>query len=165
MDFDVSHRIADTDVAAYERLYFDEAFNTALCRAVGLARRLVQLRTEGDLITRVVEVTPDREVPAAVRKILGGKTIAYTETITYRLGSGRGTWTSASSVLTDRIASDGTLEIAASPKGGVVRRVTGHVTVKIFGLGGLVEKFIAADIGDGYRRAAAFTENYLAEAR
>jgi hypothetical protein len=98
-----------------------------------------------------------------VAKILGGEAIAYTETIEYALGSGRGRWQTASSVLTDKISSDGELFFRQAGN-GVERQVVGHVTVRLFGLGGLIERFIVADVENSYERAAEFTQHYLASA-
>jgi len=162
MRFDVTHKIAGIDVAGFERLYFDEAFNEALCQAVGLKRRLIRLTTEGGNIVREVQITPEREIPAPVAKILGGEAIAYTETIQYTLGSGRGRWQTQSSVLTDKITSDGEIFIRKAAGNDVERQVTGHVTVRIFGLGGIIERFIVADVEKSYEQAAQFSQKYLA---
>jgi hypothetical protein len=164
MRFDVTHIIDGIDVAGFERLYFDEAFNEALCEAVGLKRRLIRLHTQGTNIVREVQITPEREIPAPVAKILGGQAIAYTETVQYELGSGRGRWQTQSSVLADKITSDGEIFIK-SAGGGIERQVVGHVTVRIFGLGGLIERFIVADVESSYEQAAQFTQKYLASSK
>ena len=164
MRFDVTHAIDGIDVAGFERLYFDEAFNNALCEAVGLKRRLMRLDTEGGTLVRQVEITPERDIPAPVAKILGGEAIAYTETIEYALGSGRGHWQTVSSVLTDKISSDGELFIRQAAGNRIERQVVGHVTVRLFGLGGLIERFIVADVENSYERAAQFTQQYLTSA-
>lgn len=160
MNFDVSHHIPGMDVAAFERLYFDEPFNAAMCHALGLGRRLLRLEAQGDRILREVEVTPDRQMPAVMRKVLGDRAIAYTETMEYTMGEGQGTWRTASNLMADKITSDGSLYVRAAAGGGVERRVTGHVTVSIFGLGKAIEKLIVADVIDSYKRAAAFASAY-----
>lgn len=160
MHFNISHRIAGMDVATFERLYFDEAFNEAMCQALGLGRKLVRLDSRGDRIVREVEVTPERQMPAMMRKVLGDQAIAYTESLEYTLGSGQGVWRTVSNLMADKITSDGELVIKAAAEGGVERRVVGHVTVKIFGLGKAIEKLIAADVADSYLRAARFAESY-----
>lgn len=160
MQFDVSHTIEGIDCAAYERLYFEEAFNEAMCAAVGLGRRLIGRSDVSGTVHREVEISPDRQLPAPVAKALGAQKFTYVESLTYAWGSGTGTWSTRSSVMADRISSDGSLTL--SPAGaGVVRRVQGHVTVKIFGLGGVIERAIVADVERSYAQAAAFTQTYL----
>lgn len=165
MQFTAKHIIRGINQADFERLYFDEPFNIALCQKVGLGRSLISLQKNSSLIIRKVQVTPQREIPAPVQKLLGGERISYTETVTYTLGSGQGMWQTESSILTQKISSDGKLFIVPAKHGdgpAVEREVTGHVTVRIFGLGGVVERFIVHDVQNSYAQAAQFTESYLA---
>jgi hypothetical protein len=161
MKFRCSHTFTGIDLPAYEQLYFDEAFNTALCQAVGLQRTLVSRTQDGNRIQRVVKVAPDRQVPGPVAKVLGGARIEYTEHVDYTLGSGRGTWRTVSSLLTDKVKSAGTMAFAAR-SGGVERTVDGEIEVKIMLVGGTVEKFIVEDVEQSYSKAAEFTRKWLA---
>ena len=164
MQFDVSHRIADVDPAAYERLYFDEAFNAELCAAVGLGRRLIRLDDAAGTVRREVEIAPDRQLPAPVARALGVKQFTYVETLTYAWGSGEGQWSTQSSVMADRIRSHGSLSIAQAGD-GVLRRVWGEVAVRVFGLGGAIERAIVADVSRSYAEAVGFTGRYLQRQR
>ena len=160
MKFRVQHSFSNISMAEYEKLYFDEDFNTALCTAVKLARTLVSREVKGGHISRVVTVGADREIPAFAAKLLGSNRIEYTEHLEYDFGSGRGTWKTKSSLLTDKVNCHGT--IAFSESGSKVTRVVdGDIKVKIFGVGGVVEKFIVADIEKSYDRAAAFTQDWI----
>lgn len=164
MKFQVEHRFSGLTLAEYEKLYFDEAFNQALCDTVGLQRVLVSLDDDGKRIRRSVRVAPDREVPAPVAKVIGAVKLEYTETVEYVWGSGRGTWTTTPQVLPDKVKSSGDFRFTASGS-DVLRAVSGEIEVKIFGLGGLVEKFIVADVEKSYDKAAEFTRNWLASKR
>jgi hypothetical protein len=162
MEFKVEHLIKGVTLTSYESLYFNEEFNKALCEKVKLHRRLVSLTVQNGVLNRVVEVGPDREIPGPVAKILGADRIAYTEHVEYRLGSGKGSWKTISSVMTEKVESAGSFSFKETPQ-GVIRVVDGFVKVKIFAVGGMVEKFIAHDVEQGYQQAADFTHTWVAE--
>ncbi len=161
MKFRCEHRFSGITLAAYEQMYFDETFNTALCKELGLTRALVSLDNKDGRIKRVVKVAPNREIPAPAAKILGSAKIEYTETVEYVFGSGRADWSTVSSVMTDKVDSRGTVRFAESGD-AVVRTVDGDVTVKIALFGGTVEKFIVSDVERSYEKAAEFTRGWLA---
>ena len=62
--------------------------------------------------------------------------------------------------MTDKITSSGTFSFRADGN-GVVRRVDGDVKVAIFGVGGLVERGIIADVEKSYAQAAEFTQRWI----
>ena len=74
--------------------------------------------------------------------------------------TGRGTWKTISSLLTDKVDTKGS--IAFAERGGAVERVVdGEIKVAIFGLGSIVEKFIVADVEKSYEKAAEFTQKWI----
>jgi hypothetical protein len=160
MRFKSEHRFDGLTVAQYEQLYFDEAFNIALCQAVGLHRTLVSRDDQGGRIRRVVRVAPERELPAPVAKLLGSPRLEYTETIEYAWGSGRGTWATQMAVMTDKVDSRGSFGFAPSAT-GVLRTIEGDVTVRVPLLGGTIEKAVVAEVSSGYDKAADFTRQWL----
>ncbi len=162
MKFRVEHLMKDISLANYEKLYFDEEFNTALCKAVKLSRTLDKRDLKDGFLKRSVRVGPEREIPAPVAKILGASRIEYTEHLEYKMGSNKGTWKTVSSIMTDKVESSGTFEFKEH-KGGVQRIVEGDIRVKIFGVGGIVEKFIVADVEKSYADAAQFTQKWISD--
>ncbi len=164
MRFKAEHRIRGISLADFEKLYFDEAFNEALCKAVKLHRNLVARTIQGGKLHREVKVAAEREIPAAAAKILGGSRLEYTEYLDYPLGSFRGTWKTISSLMTDKVDSSGTFGFRAEA-GQVVRTVEGEVTVKILFVGKVVEQFIAADVEKSYAHAAEFMQRWIDEGK
>ncbi|HQY62939.1 MAG: DUF2505 domain-containing protein [Myxococcales bacterium] len=162
MKFRCEHRFTGITLAQYEKMYFDEAFNTELCKVLGLTRSVVSYDVTDTKVKRVVRVAPNREIPAPAAKILGAAKIEYTETIEYVFGSGKADWSTVSSVMTDKVDSRGTVRFAERD-GAVVRSVDGDVTVKITLLGGTVEKFIVSDVERSYEKAAEFTRDWLSK--
>ena len=161
MNFHVQQVIKGLSLQDFETLFFDETFNIALCKSLKLNRELVKRDVKDGKLSRVVRVGPQREIPAPVAKVLGAEKIEYTEYLDYVMGSNHGTWHTASSLLSDKIKSAGSFSFKEQAD-GILRVVEGDVTVKIFGLGKVVEKFIIADIERGYVHAAKFTEDWVA---
>jgi hypothetical protein len=162
MKFRVEHTFAKIGIADYEKLYFDEEFNAALCVAVKLNRTLMKRDLAAGNFTRIARIGPEREIPAPVAKIIGASRLEYTEYVDYKWGSNKGSWRTESAILTDKIESAG--HFGWEKRGdGVMRWVDGEIKVKIFGLGGVVERFIVADIEKSYDQAAEFTKSYIAK--
>jgi hypothetical protein len=162
MKFRIEHVFAGIDLASYEQLYFDEPFNIGMCQATKLGRDVVKRDSTAKHLSRVVRVTPERDIPAPVAKVLGGSRIEYVENIEYDWGSNRGTWRTDSSILSDKIACGGTLGFEARSN-GVLRWLEGEIKVKIFGIGGIVERFVVADIEKSYEQATAFMRKWIVE--
>ena len=160
MKFRVEHTFKDIGLTEYEQLYFDEPFGIALCKAVKLIRTLEKRELKGDKLVRVVRVGPDREIPPTVAKILGASRIEYTEHIDYKMGSFHGTWKTISSIFTDKVDAHGTFGFAEDDD-GVSRVVEGEVNVKVFGVGGVIERFVVADVERSYKDAAQFTQKWI----
>jgi len=160
MQFKVEHRFSNTTLADFEKTYLDEACNIALCNTVKLLRTLVKMEDNGGKLHRVVKVCPDRELPGPVAKVLGTAKLEYTEYLDYTWGTNRGTWKTISAVMTDKVASSGTFSFRQEGS-QVVRTVEGDVKVSIFGLGGLVERGIIADVEKSYVQAAEFMQRWI----
>ncbi len=159
MKFRIEHVFTNISQSAYEELYFDEPFNEAMCKALKLERELIERTREGDNFRRVVRVTADRQIPGPLAKLVGGAKLEYTEIIDYQWGSFTGRWRSDSAILPDKIESGGTFGF--DKRGDdVCRWLAGEIKAKIFGLGGILEKFVVADIEKSYGKAAEFTHTW-----
>ena len=162
MRFCADHRIAGLGPRTYEALYFDEAFNRALCEALAMERELTQRDVTAERIVRRVSISPRRNIPPSLRGLLGGRRIAYAERVDYVWGSLRGRWTLEPALLADRIHGAGDFVFSAVP-GGTRRVVAGELTINIFGLGGLAERAVVAEVERSYDAAARFTNAFVAE--
>ena len=160
MHFCVEHMISGVDITAFEKLFFAENFNIALCEHLQMYRQLQDLQENNGVLTRAVRVTPQRAVPAILRKVLKNQPLTYTEFIEYRHGSLQGTYRIETMLLSDKISSAGLF--AFEPRAqGILRRVAGDVVVNIFGVGSLIERFVVADVEQSYALAAAFTQTWI----
>jgi hypothetical protein len=160
MEFTAQHSIAQVGLPDFEALYFDESMGEALCASVRLQRQLISRRVDAGVLHRAVRVCPQREIPKPLARILGKSQLAYTEHVTYPIGSMAGTWHLTFEILADKLRCAGTFCFAADGP-NVVRTVQGTVEVKIFGVGALAERLIVAEVQRGYADAAAFTQAYL----
>ncbi len=162
--FRVEHVFRGISLAEYEQLYFDETFNQALCDAVKLTRDVQKIDRTDARIHRVVKVGPDREIPKPVQKVLKTDRLDYEEHLRYDFGSFKGTWETIPSVLASKVDTKGTFSFADA-SGGVRRVVEGDIKVKVLGIGGVIEKFIVADVEKSYQDAARFTQKWIDEAK
>ncbi len=160
MKFHSEHIFTGVTLDEFEKLYFDEEFNVALCEAVNLARTLVKLEDDGTTFVREVNVGPDRVLPRPVAKVAGTDRIEYMEHVDYRWGSHQVEWYTEPSILKSKVQSHGVVYLEERPE-GVARRVEGEVAVKVFGLGGIVEAIIVADVEKSYADAARFTQQWI----
>jgi hypothetical protein len=160
MKFSIEHTFQGVSLPDYEKLYFDEAFQLAICEAVKLKRTVLKVDRTESHINRHVRVEPSREIPAPIAKVLGGEGFHYVEELEYDLGKYRGRWRIVSGMLPDKVSVSGTLELALTSS-GVKRTVAGEIKVSVFGIGGIIEKFVVTDIEKGYADAAAFTVKWL----
>lgn len=162
MKLHIEHTFRGIELPAYEKLYFDEAFNIELCKATHLERHLVRREEKGGKLERLVRIAPEREIPAPVAKVLGSGKLEYAEHITYELGKYRAHWRTEPAVLRDKIESQGTF-VFEKTASGVKRIVDGQISVKIFGLGAVIERFVVADVERSYDKASEFTQKWIDE--
>lgn len=163
MKFRAEATFTDIPQAKYEELYFDNEFNDEMCKAVRLERTLLKLEKTGNVLVRHTRVAPiGREIPTPVAKAIGASRIEYVEELTYDFEKHSGVWQTISSVLPDKVETKGTLTIKANGA-GCTRISEGEVTVKVFGVGGLIEKVIIGDVEKSYEDAARFTRGYWAK--
>ncbi len=158
----IEHTFAVTP-AEYARLYFDEAFSVDLCASVRLGRKLLRLDRSSDRIVRHVRCEPERDVPAPLAKLLDGHRFHYVEEIDFDLAKRSGRWRVVPSLLPEKVIAGGTLDFELAPGGKTKRVVRGDVTIAVFGVGAIMERFVAADVHKTYDQASAFTASFLSK--
>ena len=165
MRYTIKHTI-ETDVDTYmTKLLFDAEMNRRLyVEQLGFTTyRLLEERTDPDgVIHRKVEATPKLELPAPARKIFGDN-LGYTEIGRYDPKAKRYYVQVAPKMGAEKIKT--TVEIWAEPLDGkrCERIVSVDNTVKVFGLGTLIEGFVEQQTRDNYAKAAEFTNRYIRE--
>jgi hypothetical protein len=120
------------------------------------------VRQEGTIRHREMAVTPKLVIPAAVAKLLGDR-LGYTERGAYDETQQKWTYQLVLNVLTDKIRMGG--EVTVEPLGAdrCTRVSKMWVDVKLFGLGGMVEKAAESNMRDGWDKSAAWINAWLAK--
>jgi hypothetical protein len=137
---------------AYDRFIEQEL---SLRERKELSRELVD-----GVLRRTVRVIPERDLPPAFAKLTRGKTLAYNEIIELDTKTGEGSWRVEPDLLQQRLKAGGTFRISAAP-GGCSRNVQGEIKVGILGAGPVVERFIVAQVKEGYDNGAVALLRYL----
>lgn len=156
----------ETDVDTYwNRVFFDPEYNRRLyLEALGFKGfELIELTGQpGERRTRRMKTEPAADAPAVVKKLIGDS-LVYAESGTFDPEAKVWTYEIKPNKLTDKVTIGGRLY--AQPKGEkrCERVAQIEVTVKVFGVGGAVEKFIERTTRDSYVKAAAFTNRFIAE--
>lgn len=149
----------------WRSIFFEPEYNERLYReALGFKGfELVTLTGEhGANRHRVLKTEPAADAPAVVRKLIGDS-LTYTETGDWDAQTRVWTYEIATNKLADKVRIGGVLY--AEPKGeNRCERVAEiEIEVKLFGVGGAVEKFIEKTTRDSYVKATAFTNAFIAE--
>lgn len=158
--------VFNCSVETYWRsIFFSPEYNERLYReALGFKGfELVELTGEpGSDRHRVLKTEPAADAPAVVKKLIGDS-LTYVETGDWDAKTRLWTYEIATNKLADKLRIGG--HLYAEPKGEdrCERIAEIEIEVKIFGVGGAVEKFIEKTTRDSYVKATAFTNAFIAE--
>jgi hypothetical protein len=164
MKFAIEHTFRGVSLADYEALFFDEPFNVALGEAIGLGRTLLTLERTDGRIVRKVRCQPAHDPAHPHAKKLAESRAAFVDEVEYDARTKKAVFRTIPNLLPEKVKTVGEIAFVEVP-GGVRREVRGEVNVKIFAVGGFVERSIVAEIEKSYVRAAAFTEEWLSRRR
>lgn len=160
MKFSTESVFRGIEFAEFEKLYFDEEFNIAMCKDNNLARTVIAREDDGDKLHRELRIGPDRELPSAVKKVLKTDRLEYVEKLDYVWGSKRATWETIPSVFANKVDARGTIRFE-EVSGGVRRIAEGEIKVKLMGVGGMVEKLVIGDVEKSFINAGGFTQRWI----
>jgi hypothetical protein len=165
MRFTVKHAIDTDEETFWEKIFFDEPFNRELCLGhLGFeVFQVLEMKREPDgVITRRIRNQPPAEIPAAVKKALGDST-SFVEEGRFDPAARRWRFRVIPAVAPDRIRTHGQLWVEPRGDRSVERVVEVETTVKVFGLGRVVEELIARQTRESYEQAALFTNRWIRE--
>lgn len=166
MKFTIRHPYAIEPEAFWREVFFDAEYNNKLY--------LEGLRFEGFEVleetnpadgrcTRKVRVKPRFDAPAAVRGLVGDS-MSYVEDGRLELaGPNAPRWISKvlPSALPDKTKVSAEMWLERTGPGQSDRVAVFDVEVKVFGVGGMVEKFLEKSMRENYEKAAAFTNEWV----
>lgn len=156
----IENTFAGVACATFEQLFFDEAFNEALGRALRMGRKLLHLERTTERIVRHVCYEPDRDPDSPANQAFGTSRASFVEELDYDVRARCGAWKTIPNLFADRVRNSGTIEFAEVGD-GTKRTVRGEVVVTLFGFGRIVERMIVAEIEKNYANTTRFTTEYL----
>lgn len=162
MKFELDHTFP-FGLETYVRTMCDPGYDQYVAENVNLKAREEQSSTlDGDVLRRCVRVIPERDLPKAAARLVGGKTLAYDENLELNTKTGEGRWWVVPGVMQKRVDAKGT-SIVRETADGCSRRVEGEINVRLIGAGRLIEKFIVGQVVDGYDTGARLMVEWAAK--
>lgn len=152
--FKMKHSINCTPDVFWEKIVREEAFNEALYKEeLGFGYALLD---EGP--PRRARIEPRMDAPKAIQKVLGDN-VSFVE-----VGGMQGEryeFVIEPSTLSSKLTIKGAMDIVANGESKCYRCVEFTIEAKIFGVGKILEAFIAKETKDRYEGSARFTNVYL----
>jgi Protein of unknown function (DUF2505) len=162
IEFTLRHPLNSTPERHWELFFDPEWTRTLILEGLGFSTCVIQpVQQEGTLRRREMAVTPKIDVPAAVAKLLGDK-LGYTERASFDETKGRWTYQLLLNVLTDKIRMGGEMTLEPLGANRCTRVSKMWVEVKIFGIGGLVEKAAEKNMREGWDKSAQWFNDWVA---
>lgn len=154
----------ETTVDAYWEMFFSQAYNDALWPHIDVEYERLEFREEDDgaVIHRRQRLTPKREIPRALKRLVNGA-ISYEESNVFRRADSQMKVVVTPNFMASSLDSGGTYTVVPAGEGKVRRIWKGHVACKVPMVGGTVEKTIADQVKDSYRRTTEFTRQWIAD--
>lgn len=163
MKFTLEHRFAISRQLYLDEVYFHPELTKELEEAADLASKdMVEEEITDEYIRRVHFTKPRKDLPSAIKRVLGNRGMGFHETTIYYKNDYRLEWHMKTEVMPDRIYGGG--EILFLEDGDhMIRRVHGELTAKVFGVGGLIEKVSVEGVKDSYDKVAEVTNAWIAK--
>lgn len=156
MKFQKEHRIS-MPAARFMELMFDAAFDKQMqLEGMGNVGHDVLERSvaPGGWVMRT-RMVPKDNMPAFIKKLVGGG-FSMEERRLHQQGTDSATGELSPSALRDKVKMGYRLRVVPDGETACKRIMEWEVEVKIFGIGGQIEKFIAQEIERGMDASAAF---------
>ena len=162
MKLQIAHEFQCTPETFWQKLFLDAEFNSWLYleKLRFPEYRVLEEKEQGGNLVRRVSVKPPQNAPAVVQKLVGDG-FSYVEAGTFDRAKQTYRFHVEPSAMGDKIRTEG--EMRCLPLGDARCRRTLDMTiaVKVFGVGGIVEGFIAKSTQDSYEQAAKYTAEWL----
>ena len=164
MRFTIRHTV-DTDVDSFWEMFFAEDYNEAMFTGAlnfSVYRVLSLTREDDGSVARRTENAPPLELPPAVKRVLGDMS-TYIEEGRFNASSKRWTADVKPSTMADKIRTH--VEVWCEPRGDkrCERIAEVETTVKVFGIGKVMEKIIEQQTRQAYDQSAVFTNKWIAD--
>ncbi|MGC4093600.1 MAG: DUF2505 family protein [Polyangiaceae bacterium] len=164
-EFRVEHTFNCSEQTFWTQVFFDQDYNRRLFleRLKFAGWKETKHEEQNGKVVRVVEaIPPIGDLPSALKSVVG-EGAGYEERGTLDRASNRYTADVTPNKLADKITIRIELSTVADGPNRCKRIAKGSVTVKIFGVGGLLEKKMIGDLEKSYSKSADFTNEFVSE--
>ena len=161
----IKHRFGVSAGRFWTDVYFNHEYTQGLfLEGMGCAayRLVAEEGVPGEHYARTIQSTPKLNAPGAVKKVLGDS-MSYTESGSFNPETKKYTFEVVPSTMADKIKIQGTYWVEALSENEVERICSLDFSVKMFGVGKMVEQFIAQQYVDNQELAAAYTTRWIHE--
>lgn len=141
-------------------LFTSEALATRVRESSSSRREDLAERMDGDVLVRSTRISPRRELPSMLTKLLGPAGLAYTQTDRFHAPTRTITWELDVERSQGRASITGTVRVLPAPA-GCRRLVQAEVIVRLPLVGGRIEEHVGAEIRRTYARSAGLLRELL----
>lgn len=154
------------DEETFWKVFFDKDFNQHLfLEALQFPKyEILEQKESEQEIFRKVSAQPKMDAPAAVQKLLG-PSFGYIEEGRLDRSSKIWRWHIIPSAMANKIKQEGTMRIEKSGEGRVRRITDLIIEVKVFGIGGMIEKTASKTLQDGWDKSVGVMNQWIAEGK
>jgi hypothetical protein len=162
---EIEHTYNCSEATFWDRLFLDPEYNERLFKTELKfpVWREVSREERGGTLHRVVEVVPYvGELPGALKAVIG-EGIGYEERGVLDRSAKTYKVTVVPNKLADKLSVKVDIWTVADGDSRCKRKVRADASVKIFGVGGAIEKRMLSDLERSYQKSADFTNRFVAE--
>ena len=150
----------------YWDMFFSDEYNGALWKALDIEREVIEFKRTGEgeneEIHRVQRLTPKRDVPSALRKLVKDA-ISYEERNVWRRRDNLMEVVTIPNFFADKFTTRGTYKLVALGDDKLKRIWKASCECRVALVGGKVEKFVVEEVQRSYRATTIFTRKWIAE--
>jgi Protein of unknown function (DUF2505) len=165
----IEYEISDEfpiSVDRYWDMFFSDEYNAALWKTLDIDRVIIEFRREGsgpdEVIHRVQKLTPKRDVPAVLSKLVKGA-VSYEERNVWRRRDNCMEVITIPNFFADKFTAKGTYRLVPRGADKVERVWKANCECRVPLLGGKVEQHVVEEVKKSYRATTAFTRKYISE--
>jgi hypothetical protein len=165
----IEYEIVDefpTTVDKYWDMFFSDAYNAALWEHLEIKREVIEFRREGEgeaeVIHRVQRLTPRRDVPSALRKLVKDA-ISYEERNVWRRAQNAMEVVTIPNFFADKFTTKGVYKLRPLGSDKLERVWTASCECRVPLVGGKVEKHVVDEVKRSYQATTIFTRKWIAE--
>jgi hypothetical protein len=165
MKFVVEIVTQGVDYPRFRRAYHSEEFNQQVAKEANVERTLQEFVTlpDGKERRRVLVVPRIAALPGAFQTLLNGSPVRYEEITVFNPATRTASF-AVESPAGDKLNVTGEARFLDAD-GGVRLRFEGHVEVRLFGLGTLVERFVVREVTARYALIERLLQKFVDERR